>query len=414
MNEPPGHLRFSEHRASQLHGLDAGSKVATSCKLHNDTELTCINKVGQMTHDIRMTKLTQNIDFIQSVRSLLTREELQFDFLDNDHVMTSACDGFQCLTVCTMSDLFQDNVIVHACSGVRKSGDKKFSLVSVLHLLAMEHLHNFTDHDAHRSYSDFRGHIFLENPSNIVHRFQMRFVCGLLCVSVLLVDAKYQEEAPEGRWLNNERPPNAARSVAPESQVACPTEFNFCLDYKWSDQQTCLHPNPHLIKRCMDEGCIRSPFGQALIAARKDDTYCKDFMSVEGRYCQWTEAYRCQCPREIEDLVYANGVVVAAGESVPAGYRLAKDCVYPTKNMKRMPDGAYVDVPVVGELPPPPIPNDPKLQADPLWVDPRATPEPTYTMAPIPEGRRNFKNGDSFGESLNLAISVLCVVFVGF
>lgn len=202
----------------------------------------------------------------------------------------------------------------------------------------------------------------------------MQLFFKTLTLGASLSAASYQADAPVGRWYGSDTPPKQPRSVPGDAQVACPKEFDFCIDYRWSDAQTCLHPNPHLIKRCLDLGCIESPFGKARAAAFQEDTYCKDFMSKEGRYCQWTEQYMCRCPPEIEDLVYANGVVIRGGQAIPDGYRIVKPCIYPTGNMKRMQNGAYVDVPVPGGEIPPPMPDDPKLKGDPHWVDPRGEP----------------------------------------
>lgn len=193
--------------------------------------------------------------------------------------------------------------------------------------------------------------------------------------------AGFQRDAPRGRWLNGDRPPKTLRFVNAGSVVACPTVLDFCIDTRWSDEQTCLHPNPHLIKRCLDESCIRSPFGKARAAQELEDTYCKDFMSHAGRFCQWTEQYRCTCAPDVEDIVYANGIVLNHGDDVPAGYAPASECVYPSDNIKRMPNGAYVDIRVPGGPPVPRIPDDPKLKGDILWLD--ADSVPTGTVRPL-------------------------------
>ena len=217
----------------------------------------------------------------------------------------------------------------------------------------------------------------------------------------------YQADAPSGRWLGNEVSPRAHRYPPSDAHVACPTDFNFCIDTRWSDGQTCLFPNPHLIKRCLDEGCIRSDYGKDRAEKKLEDTYCKDFMSVEGRFCQWTEEVRCSCPLEIEDIVYANGMVVKPGDSVPSGYRIASECVYPSKNIKRMPNGAYVDVPVPGETAPPPLPNDSKLKGDRFWKDPN---QQDATLRPM--GIRSNSNGVS--EMFPTVLAMLVIVFTCF
>jgi hypothetical protein len=95
-----------------------------------------------------------------------------------------------------------------------------------------------------------------------------------------------------------------------------------------------------------------------------EDTYCKDFMSFEGRFCQWTEQVRCECAEHIEDIVFANGRVIRDGDSVPAGYNIVPECIYPPKNIKRMPNGRYVDVLVPGKPALPPFHDDPKLKGN--------------------------------------------------
>jgi hypothetical protein len=129
-------------------------------------------------------------------------------------------------------------------------------------------------------------------------------------------------------------------------------------------------------------------------------------MSREGRYCQWTEQYMCACPRDIEDIVYANGVVVMPGDAMPPGYRKAEPCIYPTGNMKRMPNGAYVDIPVPGNPLPPPIPDDPKLKGNLSWVDPRGE-DHDATLRPLPGFGANGGNNDAsivFSNGFNAAI----------
>ena len=221
--------------------------------------------------------------------------------------------------------------------------------------------------------------------------------------------AGYQEDATEGRWINGETPPKAPRAVLEGSRVACPDAHDFCIDTKWSDGQTCLSPNPHLIKRCLDESCIRTDFGKNRSAQLLEDTYCKDFMKSEGRLCQWTEAIRCSCPSDIEDIVFANGVILEADNfSVPPGYKLASECVYPSNNMKRMPNGAYVDVPVPGGPPVAPIPDDPKLKGDPFWKDVRNVTDATVRpLAQVPPVNRVWDSSDLNG----VALSPLGVVY---
>lgn len=237
----------------------------------------------------------------------------------------------------------------------------------------------------------------------------MRITVAAIAINQVVSQKSYQRDAPDGRWLEGEHGPSFPRSSpSSDSRVACPNSFSFCIDTRWSDARTCIYPNPHLIKRCYDEGCIRSDFGQDRITQGLPDTYCKDFMDVEGRFCQWTEQVRCTCTEEDEDIVYANSVVVAAGNPMPEGYRTASECIYPTNNLKRMPNGAYVDVPVPGKPSPPPIPNDAKLQGDLNWVDPNApTEEPTTTRKPAPMKNKQDSSGAAASSTSFLLIAAV-------
>jgi hypothetical protein len=199
----------------------------------------------------------------------------------------------------------------------------------------------------------------------------MRVVYSSIIVSLGDASRSYQYDAPQGRWLNGEYSPKLIRPALPSGAVAaCPVDFDFCIDARWSDPRTCLHPLPHLIKRCFDESCIQSSFGAQRAESRLEDTYCKDFMDVEGRVCQYNDMLRCECPLDVEDVVYANALVVHPGEAMPPGYRHASECVYPSANIKRLQNGGYVDPPLPGQPAPPPIPDHPKLKGNPNWTDP--------------------------------------------
>lgn len=207
----------------------------------------------------------------------------------------------------------------------------------------------------------------------------MMLLIAIFSVIQVAADKCYQRDAPEGRWLEGEHKPTSARDAPEAGRLACPHSFDFCIDTRWSDARTCMYPNPHLIKRCYDEGCIRSEFGVARSNAGEEDTYCKDFMDIEGRFCQWTESVRCTCSDNVEDIVFANAVTVY--NLVPEGYRMASECVYPSNNFKRMPNGAYLDVPVLGQPSPPAVPSDPKLMGDQFWTEKEE--EDSATMKPL-------------------------------
>ena len=75
--------------------------------------------------------------------------------------------------------------------------------------------------------------------------------------------------------------------------------------------------------------------------------------------------------------------------------------------MKRMPNGGYIDVPVPGGGPVPPMPDDPKLKGDLFWVDPSS---PYGTLRPAPA----FKNagkpvGASSGAVSSVSVSVSAI-----
>ena len=249
----------------------------------------------------------------------------------------------------------------------------------------------------------------------------MRIVLSSILLCASSAQRPYQYDAPPGRWLVGESSPNHARPALPSgAEAACPTELDFCIDSRWSDARTCLYPMPHLIKRCFDESCIQSPFGAERAQNRLEDTYCKDFMDVEGRVCQYNDRLRCECPAEIEDIVYANAVVVHKGESVPPGYRLAPECVYPSANIKRLQNGGYVDPPLPGHPAPPAIPDHPKLKGNLTWVDPA---EPDATTRPPLRQRANNGSGvvdddqnnpavPSFSPSAAGLVLTICAVFM--
>ncbi len=251
----------------------------------------------------------------------------------------------------------------------------------------------------------------------------MRIAFPSILISVCLAQRPYQYDAPPGRWLNGEQSPGHARPALPTGAVpACPGDLDFCIDSRWSDAQTCLYPMPHLIKRCFDESCIQSPFGGERAQNRLEDTYCKDFMDVEGRVCQYNDALRCQCPADIEDIVYANAVVVHQGESMPPGYRFAPECVYPSANIKRLQNGGYVDPPLPGHPVPPMIPDDPKLKGNLTWVDPSDDATTRPPLRPRGNGGSSVVRDDdqnnpavqSFYPSAAGLMITICAVFMIF
>ncbi len=232
----------------------------------------------------------------------------------------------------------------------------------------------------------------------------MRGVVNSSLLAVSLCE-RFGEYAPDGVWLFGQQPPRRKRPVpAPGSIVTCPVQpdMDFCIDTMWSDDLTCLHPMPHLIKRCYDVGCLSSEFGQERMLGRKEDTYCKDYMGREGRFCQWSDVIRCSCSDE--QIVYVNAIAVPQGEPIPEGYSKAGKCAYPTNNIKRYPNGKYEEVPVMFGEQPPTVPPHPKLLGDPNWKDPFA--EPTATPRPAPRLAPRVENPNSVS-GVSVAILVL-------
>jgi len=237
----------------------------------------------------------------------------------------------------------------------------------------------------------------------------MRFDLVLCMLGTVISTRPFQYDAPTGRWLDGEYIPRQARPALTEgSMAACPTTKDFCIDTRWSDARTCLYPMPHLIKRCYDESCIQSSFGFERKQANLEDTYCKDFMDVEGRVCQYNDFKKCTCPSDIEDVAYANAVVVYKGESVPPGYRIAPECIYPSANIKRLQNGGYVDPPLPGQPFPPAIPDHPKLQGDLFWKDPADI--PVSTLPPLRPRSGDSSKSTAVPSAAVLAISVIILV----
>ena len=116
-------------------------------------------------------------------------------------------------------------------------------------------------------------------------------------------------------------------------RVACPNDRMYCIDYQTSDNGTCMHPDPVEVKRCYDDSCIRSPWGPSVRRKQNEDTYCKDFMTPQGRLCQWIDNVPCTC--ESKSILYYSGEFIAPGEPIPQGFAEAFPCTYPLDLIRR-------------------------------------------------------------------------------
>jgi hypothetical protein len=109
--------------------------------------------------------------------------------------------------------------------------------------------------------------------------------------------------------------------------AACPTDRDYCIDSRYSDEGTCMYPSPETIKECLDDTCAAHPANEAIFRSKKEDSYCKDWQkSPEGRVCHWTSDVFCSCPKF--SIVYTNAVFVPIGNGAPQGYAVAQQCKY--------------------------------------------------------------------------------------
>jgi len=121
--------------------------------------------------------------------------------------------------------------------------------------------------------------------------------------------------------------------ASPDTVIACPTDYNYCLDTKYSDVGTCMWPSPIEIKECLDDTCASNPANEAIFKQHGEDTYCKEWQkSPEGRVCHWTIDLYCSCPKF--DIVYTDARYIASGSAIPRGFARVEPCIYPI-NYKR-------------------------------------------------------------------------------
>ena len=121
--------------------------------------------------------------------------------------------------------------------------------------------------------------------------------------------------------------PGPAHNPPPGYRVACPSDRAYCIDYKGSDNGTCMYPDPVSIKNCYDQSCIQSSYGPMVRKQQGEDTYCKDFMTPQGRLCQWIDTAPCKC--DSQSIFYYSGEFVPPGEPIPQGFNEVYPCTYP-------------------------------------------------------------------------------------
>jgi hypothetical protein len=119
----------------------------------------------------------------------------------------------------------------------------------------------------------------------------------------------------------------------PGYRVVCPSDRAYCIDYQSSDNGTCMYPDPLEIKRCYDNSCTGSAWAPVVRRQQGEDTYCKDFMTPQGRVCQWLDSVPCSC--EARSIYYYSGEFVAPGEPVPYGFAEVFPCTYPLDVIRR-------------------------------------------------------------------------------
>lgn len=121
--------------------------------------------------------------------------------------------------------------------------------------------------------------------------------------------------------------PGPRHDPPPGYRVVCPSDRLYCIDYQSSDNGTCMYPDPLEIKSCYDRSCTGSAWGALVRRQQGEDTYCKDFMTPQGRVCQWLDSVPCSC--EARSIFYYSGEFIAPDEAVPYGFTEAHPCTYP-------------------------------------------------------------------------------------
>ena len=132
--------------------------------------------------------------------------------------------------------------------------------------------------------------------------------------------------------------PGPRHDPPPGHRVACPSDRAYCIDFRGSDNGTCMYPDPLEIKRCYDGSCIQSAWGPIVRKQQGEDTYCKDFMTPGGRVCQWLDTVPCTC--EAKSIYYYSGEFIPDTEPIPYGFREVHPCTYPLDVLRKAAEDA--------------------------------------------------------------------------
>ena len=132
--------------------------------------------------------------------------------------------------------------------------------------------------------------------------------------------------------------PGPRHEPPPGYRVACPNDRLYCIDYQSSDNGTCMYPDPLEIKRCYDSSCTGSAWGALVRKQQGEDTYCKDFMTPQGRVCQWLDSVPCSC--EARSIYYYSGEFIPPTEPIPYGFSEAHPCTYPLDVLRKAAEDA--------------------------------------------------------------------------
>ncbi len=127
--------------------------------------------------------------------------------------------------------------------------------------------------------------------------------------------------------------PGPPRDPPPGHTVVCPSDRAYCIDYRASDNGTCMYPDPLEIKRCYDSSCINSAWNALVFKTHGENSYCKDFMTPAGRVCQWADNQACTCTTK--SIAYYDAEFIPPGESIPLGFSQVYPCTYTLDVIKR-------------------------------------------------------------------------------
>jgi len=127
--------------------------------------------------------------------------------------------------------------------------------------------------------------------------------------------------------------PGPPRNPPPGHKVVCPIDRAYCIDYKGSDNGTCMSPDPIEIKACYDSSCINSVWNPMVFRIHGENSYCKDFMTPAGRVCQWADGHACTC--DAKSIHYYDAEFIPPGEDIPPGFEQVYPCTYPLDIIRR-------------------------------------------------------------------------------